>query len=86
MLHIGRVRVPGNGSQGRLSSEFVNVGGWLANGDMALDSCLPVAEHRLISGRAGSVGRHLGKADRQSVWAPACQDQISGGHAGVEGD
>ena len=25
--------------QGRLSVEFVNVGGWLSNGDVALDSC-----------------------------------------------
>ena len=48
---------------------------------MALDSCvqfLAVAEHRLIPARARSIGHQLGEADRQSVWAPACQDQISG--------
>ena len=53
---------------------------------MALDSCaqfLAVPEHRLIPARAKSIGHHLRKADRQSVCAPACQDQISGGHAGV---
>ena len=38
--------------------EFVNVGGWLANGDMAWDSgahFLAVAEHRLIRAGARSV-------------------------------
>ena len=52
------------------------------NGDAALDSCaqfLAVAEHKLILARAWSV---IGKADRHSVWAPACQDQLSGGHSG----
>ena len=44
---------------------------------------LAVAEHRLIPARASSVGHQLWKADGQSVWAPACQDQISSGHAGV---
>ena len=41
MLQIGRARHPGpvagNGPQGRLSVEFVNVGGWLTCGDLALD-------------------------------------------------
>ena len=58
----------------------------MTNGDMALDSCaqfLAVAEHRIIHTWAKSVGHQLRKADRQSVWAPACQDRISGGHAGV---
>ena len=53
---------------------------------MALDSCaqfLFVAEHRLIPARARSIGHQLRKADRQSVWALACQDPLSGGHAGV---
>ena len=74
------------GSHGRLPIEFVNVRGWLTNGDMALDSCaqfLAVADHRIILTKAKSVGHQLRKADRQSVWAPACQDRISGGHAGV---
>ena len=30
-----------------------------------------------------SVGHQLRRADRQSVWAPSCQDHFSGGHAGV---
>ena len=41
---------------GQLLVEFVNVGGWLTYGDLALDSCaqfLAVAEHRLIPSRAG---------------------------------
>ena len=76
MLHVGGARhrepVPGREVSGRLSIEFVNVGGWLTNGDMALDSCaqfLAVAEHRLIHARARSIGHQLRKADRQSVWA-----------------
>ena len=82
MLHIVRAWHPGPLS-GRMSFEFVNVGSWLANGDMALDSCaLAVAEHRLIPARARSMSHQLRKADR-SAWAPASQDQLSGGHAGV---
>ena len=41
---------------GCVSVEFVNVGGWLPYGDMALDSCaqfLAVAEHRFFPGRVG---------------------------------
>ena len=59
MLHIRRARHPGPGKRffypGQLSVEFVNVGGWLTSGDLALDSCaqfLAVAEHRLIPSRA----------------------------------
>ena len=47
---------------GQLSIEFVNVGGWLTNGDPALDSCahfLAVAEHRLIPSRARSMCHQL---------------------------
>ena len=60
------------------------LGGWLTCGDMAMDSgahFLAVAEHRLIPVRARYVGNQLRKAG--SVWAPACQDQVAGGHAGV---
>ena len=46
-------------------------------------SFLAVAEHRLIPSRARSVGHLLRKAGHHSVWAPACQDKIAGGHAGV---
>ena len=77
---------PDNSTPGQLSIEFVNVGGWLTSGDLALDSCaqlLAVAEHRLIPSRARSVGHQLRKAGHHSVWAPACQDRIAGGHAGV---
>ena len=90
MLHIGRARHPGPGPRsftpGQLSIEFVNVGGWLTHGDLALDSCaqfLAVAEHRLIPSGARSICHQLRAAARQSVWSPACQDQVAGGHAGV---
>ena len=90
MLHIGRTRHPGPGqwyfTPGQLSVEFVNVGGWLTSGDLALDSCaqfLAVAEHKFIPSRARSVCHHLRKAGHHSVWAPACQDRVAGGHAGV---
>ena len=87
-LHIGRARHPGPGprSFSQMSIEFVNVGGWLTHGDLALDSCaqfLAVAEHRLIPSRARSIGHQLRKAGHHSVWAPACQDRVAGGHAGV---
>ena len=90
MHHIGRARHPGPGKRyftpGQLSVEFVNLGGWSTCGDLALDSCaqfLAVAEHRLIPSRARSVGHFPRKAGPESVWAPACQDPVAGGHAGV---
>ena len=69
-----------------MSVEFANVGGWLTSGDFASDSCaqfLAVAEHRLIPSRARSICHQLRRAGHHSVWAPACQDRIAGGHAGV---
>ena len=51
-----------------------------------MDSCaqfLAVAEHRLIPSRARSICHHLRRAGHHSIWAPACQDKIAGGHAGV---
>ena len=51
-----------------------------------MDSCaqfLAVAEHRLIPSRAMSVCHQLRNTGHQSVWSPACQDQVAGGHAGV---
>ena len=88
MFHIGWARHPGPGPfiPGQLSTEFVNVGGWLTSGDLALDSCaqfLAIAEHRLILSRARSIGHQLRMAGHHSIWAPACQDKIAGGHAGV---
>ena len=55
-------------------------------GILAVDSCaqfLAVTEHRLIPSRARSVCHQLRKAGHQSVWSPACQDQVARGHAGV---
>ena len=90
MFHIGRARHPVPGPRsftpGHLSIEFVNVGGWLTSGDLALDSCaqfLAIAEPRLIPSGARSVCHQLRKAGHQSVWSLACQDQVAGGHAGV---
>ena len=54
--------------------------------NLALDYCaqfLAVAEHRLIPSRARSVCHQLWRAGFRSVWAPACQDRVAGGHAGV---
>ena len=90
VLCIGWAGHPGPGPRvftpGQLSTEFVNVGGWLTFGDLALDSCaqfLAAAEHRLIPSRARSVCHQLRRAGYHSAWAPACQDRIAGGHAGV---
>ena len=90
MLHIGRARHPAPGPRvfppGQLSVEFLNVGGWLTSGDLALDSCaqfLDIAEHRLIPSRTRSICHQLRRAGHHSVWAPACQDRIAGGDAGV---
>ena len=90
MLHNGSVGhlgpVVGNDPVDHLSVEFVNVGGWPTDGNMALDSgaqFLAVAEHRLIPPGPWSIGHQLRKAGLQSVWAPVCQDQTLGGHAGV---
>ena len=85
---MSRARHPGPGPfiPGQLSIEFVNVGGWLTSGDLALDSCaqfLAIAEHRLIPSRARSVCHQLRRAGHHSVWAPAWQYKIAGGHAGV---
>ena len=71
---------------GQLSIVFVDVGGWLTFGDLAMDSCaqfLAIAEHRLIPSGARSVCHQLRKAGHHSIWAPACQDQVAGGHARV---
>ena len=88
MFHFGRARHPGPGPRvftlGQLTIEFANVGGWLTHGDLALDSCaqfLAVAEYRLIPSRAKSVCHQLRRAGHCSIWAPACQHQVAGGHA-----
>ena len=61
-------------------------GGWLTFGDMTKDSSaqfLAVTEHRSIPVRARYASNQLRKAVYQSVCAPACQDQVAGGHASV---
>ena len=89
MLCIGRARHPGPCTSyypSGFSVEFLNVGGWLSRGDLALESeahFLTVAEHRLIPARARNVTTQLRNARRSSVWAPSCQDVTPGGHAGV---
>ena len=88
MLRIGEARHPGPRSppSHNLSIECANIGGWLSNGDTALESTahfFAVVEHRLIPARARSVANSLKvTAGYVSVWAPACQDSIPGGHAG----
>ena len=72
----------------KLSIERVNVGGWLTtNGHYALESTssfLAVFEHRRIAARSRSVAKSLKvNAGHIAVWAPACQDSIPCGHAGV---
>ena len=82
MLRIGEARRPGPRSLPgtSFSIECVNVGSWLSNGD----SFLAVIEHRLIPARARSVAKSLKvRNGHVAVWAPACQDSIPGGHAGV---
>ena len=90
MLSIGRARHPeparSKGVPDRLTVELVHVGGWLTHGDLTTNSCarfLAFVEHRLIPARVRSVGHQLHQADFHSFWALACQDHISGGHAGV---
>ena len=74
-LSIDRAKHPGpvvaNNPVEHLSVEFVSVGGWLTNGDLALDSraqFLAVAEHSSIPER--NIGHQLREAGLQSVWAP----------------
>ena len=88
MFHIGRARHPGLGPRsftpGQQSIEFVNVGGWLTSGDLALDSCAQfpaIAEHRLIPSRARSVCHQLRRAGHHSVWLLAGVGVVSLGGA-----
>ena len=89
MLSIGRARHPGPCTSyypSGFSIEFLNVGGWLSRGDLALESAahfLAVAEHRMVPARARAVTTQLRQARRSSFWAPSCQDVTPGGHAGV---
>ena len=73
MLSIGRARHPGPGTSSYppgFSIEFLNVGGWLSRGDLALESSahfLAIAEHRLVPARARAVTIQLRQARRSSV-------------------
>ena len=83
----GRARHPGPPSQPQhFSLEFLNVGGWLTHGDLALGGgvdFLAVAEHRLIPARVRSEWSRLRSKGLSSIWAPASQDSSHVGNAGV---
>ena len=81
MLHIGRSRHPGRGKR----FFFYTPGQLSVVWDLAMDSCAQflAVEHRLIASWARSICHQLRKGCYQSVWAPACQGQVAGGHAGV---
>ena len=71
MLCLSRARLPGPGSSALgISIEFLNLGGWLSNGDW-----FQVGKEGLLPNFAVLAFRLFG--------APACQDTILGGHAGV---
>ena len=80
---MGRARHPGPGSVG---IEVFNVGGWLTNGDFAVETSaafLCVTEHRLISAGARSEWKRLRDKSISSIWSPASQDLSVVGNAGV---
>ena len=79
--HLGPLSVPRH-----VGVEFLNVGGWLAHGDSALEfgvDFLVLAEHRLILARVRSKWSRLKRKGLASLWAPACQDSSHVGNAGV---
>ena len=85
-LWICRAKNPGPGSSYHLAVEVFNVGGWLTNGDLALDTevdFLAVTEHRLIPARVRSEWARLRAKGVASVWALASQDASHVGNAGV---
>ena len=86
-LWIGRARHPGPPSLPRhVGVEFLNVGGWLTHGDLALEvgvDFLAVAEHRLIPARVRSEWSRLKGKGLASIWAPPYQGSSHVGNAGV---
>ena len=86
-LWIGRARHPGPPSHSHhVGVEVLNVGGWLTDGDLALEAgvdFLAVVEHRLIRARVRSECARLRSKRLASVWAPACQDSSHVGNVGV---
>ena len=84
-LWLGRARHPGPGS-GSVGIEVWNVGGWLTNGDFAVETgvdFLCVTEHRLVSARARSEWRRLRDRSVSSIWSPASHELSAVGNAGV---
>ena len=86
-LWIGRAKHPGPPSlSSSVGIEFLNVGGWLTHGDLALEvgvDFLAFAEHRLIPARFRGEWSRLRKEGLASIWAPASQDSSHVGNAGV---
>ena len=85
MLHIGKARHPGLVSgKVRKGVSQLSLPMWVVGLPMGIWHWIPVlSSWPLVPTRAGFMGHQLRKADRQSVWAPAGQDLISGGHAGL---
>ena len=83
----GRARHPGPPSLPRhFGIEFLNVGGWLTHGDLALGAgvdFLAVAEQRLIPATVRSEWSSLRRKGFSSIWAPASKDSSHVGNAGV---
>ena len=84
MLYIGMARHSGPWRPPfkMFAVECVNNGGWLSDGDLALESFstfLPVVEHRLIPAGVRAAAMDLKKSGLASDWAPACQEgQLEG--------
>ena len=82
---MGRARHPGLGSCS-VGIEVLNVGGWLTNGDFAVEAgvdFLCVTEQRLVSARARSEWKRLRSKSISSIWSPASQEFSAVGNAGV---
>ena len=80
-----RARHPGPGS-GSVGIEVLNVGGWLTNGDFAVEAgvdFLCVIEHRLVPARSRSESKRLRSKSISSIWSPASQEFSAVGNAGV---
>ena len=75
-LWIGRARHPGPPSLPRhVGDEFLNLGGWLTQGDFALEvgvDFLAVVEHGLIPARVRSKWARIKGKGLASTCAPAC--------------
>ena len=84
---VERARHPGPPFLPRhVGLEFLDVGGWLTQGDLALGSgidFLAVAEHRLIPTKVRSEWSRLRRKGFSSVWATASQGSSHVGNAGV---